>query len=121
MDLGNHTYSHLSLNKTPVDAYIADVALDETETAPLLASSGRRERWFRYPFLETGPTKETRARFEAWLGAHYYRVAPVTMENSDWQFSGPYDDAMARGVARQALRIQQQYLGFTRQIVAWYV
>lgn len=25
MDLGNHSYSHLSLTKTPVDAYIADV------------------------------------------------------------------------------------------------
>lgn len=121
MDLGNHTYSHLSLNKTPVDIYIADVLRDETATAPLLAIIGRRERWFRYPFLETGLTKETRSRFEAWLGAHGYRVAPVTMENSDWQFSGPYDDAMARGDARQALRIQQQYLGFTGQIVAWYV
>ena len=121
MDLGNHTYSHLSLNKTPVDAYIADVLRDETATAPLLATIGRHERWFRYPFLETGLTKQTRFRFEAWLGAHRYRVAPVTMENSDWQFSAPYDDAVACGDTQQALRIQQQYLGFTRQIVAWYV
>lgn len=33
MDLGNHTYSHLSLNTTTVDAYIADIARDEAETA----------------------------------------------------------------------------------------
>ena len=121
MDLGNHTYSHLSLNRTPVDVYMADVLRDETATAPMLATIGRHERWFRYPFLETGLTEATRSRFEAWLGTHGYRVAPVTMENSDWQFSGPYDEAMARGDARQALRIQQQYLGFTGQIVAWYV
>ena len=120
MDLGNHTYSHLSLNDVPVDAYIADVAHDEEATGPLLAAIGRRERWFRYPYLETGKTPEVRAAFERWLGAHGYRVAPVTMENADWQFSAPYDDALARSDARQARAIRHQYLTFTRRIVAWY-
>ncbi len=41
MDLGNHTYSHLSLTKTPVDAYIADVVRGETVTRWLLAARGR--------------------------------------------------------------------------------
>ena len=54
MDLGNHTYSHLSLRSTPVDAYIADVARGQLITAPLLAAHGKRERWFRHPYLETG-------------------------------------------------------------------
>lgn len=44
MDLGNHTYSHLSLNRTLVDTYIADALRDETATAPLLATIGRRKR-----------------------------------------------------------------------------
>ena len=120
MDLGNHTYSHPSLTKTPVEAYIADVARDETVTAPLLAARGRRERWFRYPFLETGTTQAVRTRFEGWLTEHGYRVAPVTMENSDWQFATLYDDAIARGDSAAAARIREQYLVFTRAIVAWY-
>lgn len=120
MDLGNHTYSHLSLNKTPVDAYIADVARDETVTAQLLAARSRRERWFRYPYLETGNTRDVRDRFESWLKKRRYRIAPVTMENSDWQFSGPYDDAIERGDAKDVQRIQEQYLAFTKRIVAWY-
>jgi peptidoglycan/xylan/chitin deacetylase (PgdA/CDA1 family) len=120
MDLGNHTYSHLSLNTTPVDAYIADVVRDETVTAPLLATHGKRERWFRYPYLETGETRDVRDRFESWLKKRGYRVAPVTMENSDWQFSGPYDDAVEQGNRREAIRIQSQYLKFTKRIVAWY-
>ena len=57
MDLGNHTYSHVSLNAVPVDAYIANIAQDEAQTGSLLAAQGRRERWFRYPYLETGPTR----------------------------------------------------------------
>jgi peptidoglycan/xylan/chitin deacetylase (PgdA/CDA1 family) len=121
MDLGNHTYSHLSLNTTTVDAYIADIARDEAETAPLLRARGRRERWFRYPYLETGRTLASRDQVAGWLARHGYRVAPVTMENSDWQFSAPYDDAMARGDAQEAERIRGQYITFTRDIVAWYM
>lgn len=120
MDLGNHTYSHPSLTKTPVETYIADVARDETVTAPLLAARGRRERWFRYPFLETGTTQAVRTRFEGWLSEHGYRVAPVTMENSDWQFATLYDDAIARGDTVAAARVRAEYLVFTRKIVAWY-
>jgi peptidoglycan/xylan/chitin deacetylase (PgdA/CDA1 family) len=120
MDLGNHTYSHLSLNTTSLDAYIADVVRGETETAPLLAAVGRRERWFRYPYLETGLSEAVRARFEGWLAGHRYRVAPVTMENSDWQFSAPYDAAVARGDRAEATRIRRGYLDFTQAIVGWY-
>ena len=120
MDLGNHTYTHVSLSTTPVDAYIADVVKGATVTGGLLAARGRRERWFRYPYLETGTSAETRRVFEAWLAGHGYRVAPVTMENSDWQFAAPYDDALARGDAAEAARIRQSYLRFTGAIVAWY-
>jgi peptidoglycan/xylan/chitin deacetylase (PgdA/CDA1 family) len=120
MDLGNHSYSHLSLDKTPVDAYIADVAKGQVETSKLLAARGRKERWYRYPYLETGLTIETRRRFEGWLHDHGYRIAPVTMENSDWEFAEPYDDALARGDARQAAYIRAAYLDFTAKIIAWY-
>ena len=121
MDLGNHTYSHLSLNATPAAAYVADIARGDVETGRLLAARGRRERWFRYPYLETGQTRASHDQVVRWLTAHRYRIAPVTMENSDWQFSAPYDDAVARGDAAAASRIRQQYLTFTRAIVAWYV
>ena len=121
MDLGNHTYAHVSLNTTPVEAYEADIARDETETQRLLTARGRREQWFRYPYLETGQTRASHDRVAAWLIGHHYRVAPVTMENSDWQFSAPYDDALARGDVTEAHHIRDQYLTFTRTIVAWYV
>lgn len=110
MDLGNPTFSPLSLNTTPVDAYIADVARGEMVTSPLLAAEGRRERWFRYPYLETGTTVAARATLEDWLRSRRYRVAPVTTENSDWQFSAPYDDAVERGDARGAAAIKHSTL-----------
>lgn len=121
MDLGNHTYSHLSLNTVTSDAYVADIARDETETGRLLGAIGRKERWFRYPYLETGPTREKRDSVVAWLTRNGYGIAPVTMENSDWQFAAPFDDAVAHGKLGEAHRIRERYLRFTRAAVAWYV
>lgn len=120
MDLGNHSYSHLAFDDTPVDDYIADVAKGETVTRMLLAARGRSERWYRHPYLQTGPTPEARARFEAWLAVHGYRIAPVSMENSDWQFADRYEDALARRDARGAAQVRRDYLDYTDRIVTWY-
>jgi peptidoglycan/xylan/chitin deacetylase (PgdA/CDA1 family) len=120
MDLGNHTYSHLSLTNTPVDAYIVDVERGETATRWLLAQRGRAPHWFRHPYLETGKSLEDRRKFETWLAEHGYRVAPVSMENSDWMFAYPYDDALSRHDQAAADHIKQEYLAFTAAVVPWY-
>jgi peptidoglycan/xylan/chitin deacetylase (PgdA/CDA1 family) len=120
MDLGNHSYSHLSLTKTPVDAYIADVARGERVTKVLLAARGRTERWYRHPYLETGATREAKQKFEQWLADHGYRVAPVSMENSDWMFAEVYDQALARGEHQRADHVRQEYLDYTARVVPWY-
>ena len=120
MDLGNHGYSHLSLNKTPLNTYIADVARGGIVTSGLLQLRGRTLHWFRYPYLETGLTAATRQAFEGWLRAHGYRVAPVTMENSDWMFAPPYDDALLRGNTAEVAHIRQSYLNYSAKAVSWY-
>jgi peptidoglycan/xylan/chitin deacetylase (PgdA/CDA1 family) len=120
MELGNHSYSHLSLSKTPIDAYIADVAHGEEVTRPLMTKRGLQERWYRHPYLETGTTAEARKQFETWLADHGYRVAPVTMENSDWQFADQYDKALAARDERRAVEIRNEYLTFSASMIAWY-
>ncbi len=120
MDLGNHGYSHLSLTVTPVADYIEDTARGDAVTKTLLAARGRRERWFRYPFLETGPTPAVRRTFEDWLAGAHYRVAPVTCENADYEFADPYDAALAAGDRRRARVIRREYIAFSAAAVAWY-
>lgn len=120
MELGNHTFSHPSLNTMPVDDYIADAAKGDAVTRRLDAAHGTAPRWFRYPFLETGPTRAIRDRFAAWLASDGYRVAPVTMENSDDIFAMVYDEALARHDRRDARRVRRDYLAFSRRIVPWY-
>jgi peptidoglycan/xylan/chitin deacetylase (PgdA/CDA1 family) len=120
MALGNHTYSHVSLSKTPVEDYIGETSRADGVLRPLLAARGRPLQWFRYPYLETGLTIEDRRTFETWLAAHGYRVAPVTMENSDYVFALPYDEAVLRRDSTEAARIKRAYLDHTARVVAWY-
>lgn len=119
MDLGNHTYSHPHFS-TDAAAEIADTAKGEVVTRALMAQRHRAPHWFRHPFLETGASDAARTTFEAWLTAHGYRVAPVSMENSDWLFALPYDEAVLKGDTAEAARIRKAYLDFTAEVVPWY-
>ncbi len=120
MDLGNHTFSHPSLNTLPVDDYIADAAKGDAVTKALDAAHGKTPRWFRFPFLETGPTLAIRDRFAAWLASDGYRVAPVTMENADDIFAMVYDEEIGRHDRRAAREVRREYVAFSRRIIPWY-
>jgi hypothetical protein len=65
-------------------------------------------------------TLEVQQGFEAWLKAHGYRVAPVTLENSDWMFAYPYDEAVLKGDRAGAERIRLEYVDYTAKCVVWY-
>ncbi len=120
MELGNHTFSHESPNGIRAKAYIEDIARGETVTRALLDERHLPLKWFRHPYLETGLPKAEKAAIDAWLAAHGYRIAPVTMEASDWMFAEPYDDAIARHDEARVKRIKAQYLDYTDRMVGWY-
>jgi peptidoglycan/xylan/chitin deacetylase (PgdA/CDA1 family) len=112
-ELGNHTFSHLSLQETPLPAFEEDVVRGETVTRWLLGRRGKTLRYFRHPFLRTGPTLETRKDFEGFLAARGYTVAPVTIENSDYVFSRVYSEAKTKGDAEGMRQTAEAYLRFT--------
>ncbi|MFC3069448.1 polysaccharide deacetylase family protein [Phenylobacterium soli] len=120
VELGNHTYSHGSPNKMGAEAYIADIARDDALLRQILAPAHRTPRWFRHPYLETGPTLADQRRIEAWLAANGYRIAPVTVVNSDDQFALPYDEAILKGDRGAAAAIQGEYLAYTAICLDWY-
>jgi peptidoglycan/xylan/chitin deacetylase (PgdA/CDA1 family) len=118
--LGNHTYDHGSLNEMALADYIADVQKNDDILQSLTPGRRPKPMWFRHPYLETGKTLESKRGFESWLATHGYRVAPVTMENTDWMFAYPYDEAVMKGDAAAARRIRLEYLDYTAKCVVWY-
>jgi len=87
LDLGNHSYSHPDLHRVPLGEFKSDVLRGEETTRQLLAEQARQPEFFRHPFLHTGTDLETKRSLEAFLAEHGYRVAPVTIDNSEWIFA----------------------------------
>jgi len=112
LELGNHTYSHRSLNKVPLDEFEADVVKGEPVTRRLLAEKGRTLRYFRHPFLQVGLELDKRRTFEKFLVERGYTVAPVTVDNDEWVFAAVYADALRRGESERAARVAAAYLDY---------
>ena len=67
-ELGNHTYSHMSLNQHPLRDWEDEVVQGEPVIRLLLAQHNMKLRYFRHPFLQTGRDLQTRRDAEAFLG-----------------------------------------------------
>ena len=117
--LGNHTYSHADLNTVPLEKYQEDVVRGERTYTRLMRGSAR-ERWFRHPYTHTGPTKEIKAGLDKFLAGRGYRVAPFTIENSDWLFSTAYARAKSAGDEALAGRVRDAYLAHTEAMLDWF-
>ena len=115
--LGNHTYSHPRLYDTPLPDYQADVLRGEVVTARLL---GERPRYFRHPYLNTGPDLETKEAFERFLAEEGYEVAPVTIDNDEWIYAFAYDKAEAAGDTALAARIGADYVRYMEEMFVFY-
>src|SRR5688572_29772158 len=109
-ELGNHTYSHLSASKVPVDQFQDDVVKGEVITRATLERYGRQLVWLRYPYLHSGATAETHQAIVDFLEKRKYRVAPVTVDYADYTFAGAYTRELRRGNIEVAERIKQAYL-----------
>ena len=112
-DLGNHTYSHPDLQRVPLEEYERDVLRGEPGIRELLAARGRAPRWFRHPLTHTGPTREVRGAFEAFLAEHGYAIAPFSIENADYIFDLLRRKAAGRGDTATVDRLRAAYVDYT--------
>jgi peptidoglycan/xylan/chitin deacetylase (PgdA/CDA1 family) len=109
-DLGNHTWSHPDLERTPLAAYLEDVDRGAAPIDSLLELRGRRLLWFRHPFLHAGDTPEKKAGLAAHLAENGWRVAPVTVDNQEWVYAYVYQAALARADTALTARVAAAYL-----------
>jgi peptidoglycan/xylan/chitin deacetylase (PgdA/CDA1 family) len=114
-ELGNHSHSHWSLNRVPLEDYQEDVIRAEREMEAILAA-GRKPRYFRHPMLHVGTDLETRRAFEAWLRTRGYEIAVVTMDNDDYIYAAAYAAALRRGEEDLARRLGEDYLRYMEEV-----
>lgn len=112
LELGNHTFSHSSLNRIELADYEADLLKGETITKELLKTKGREMRFFRHPFLQTGRTMEVKEKFDTFLEEHGYTIAPITFDNADYIFSRAYDIAFDRKDKKLMKQVGDAYVPY---------
>ena len=119
MDLGNHTYSHPDFNSLTVDEFRNDIIRGETTVKRLMAPRAPHTpsvaggMFFRHPMTHTGDTREKKHAIEAFLAARGYRIAPHTIENSDFIFNVLYVRAQAAGDRALVNRLRDAYVELT--------
>lgn len=115
MNIGSHTWSHMSLTDNAPEAFEHEIELNE----PALAEYGgtRDWHWFRYPFLWEGDTVEKRRAVRAYLHVHGYRVAQVSLDFEDYAWNDAYARCSAKHDEASIEWLKQSYLETAKEYV----
>ncbi len=113
--LGNHAYSHPSLNDLTPEQFEADVAKNEPVLSKLMA--GEDWHWFRYPFLWEGDTLEKRHAARAYLQQNGYQIAQVSMDFEDYLWNAPYARCVAKQDSQSIEGLRASYLATADQYI----
>ncbi len=120
LELGNHTFSHVNLEKIPIEAYEEDVIRGETVTRLLLNQKNMKLRYFRHPQLFTGLTVEYQNALAAFLKKRGYTVAPVTIDNVDYVFAYTYYKAKQRGDTKTMSLVGEAYIPYIEKMFEFF-
>src|SRR5271163_1436704 len=106
--VGNHTYSHMDLEQNTAEAFERDI--EENEPALELLEAKDNWHWLRYPYLHEGDTVEKRRTVRAYLKAHGYRIAQVTLDWEDYLWNTAYARCVAKNDAKSIEWLRSSYL-----------
>ena len=116
--LGNHTWSHMDLNKHSVEEYEADIVKNESPLASLMGNENWH--WFRYPFLWEGDTLVKRHAIREFIRTRNYRIAQVTMDFEDYLWNAPYARCVAKDDHKSIAWLRSTYLSTADQYLSLY-
>ena len=113
MTLGNHTFSHRNFNDLTIDQFQDEIIKGEVITRLLMEPHKPYQLYLRHPMTHAGDTRQKKEAIEAFVTARGYRIAPHTIENSDFVFNVPYAQALQNGDSALAERLLESYLDYT--------
>ena len=110
--LANHGWSHGSVDEATPAEYEQEIARNE----PLLErlGGGTDWRWYRYPYLHEGENPSRRDAIRTILARSGYRIASVTMDFGDWQWTAPFARCRDSGDEAAIVELEKLYLAAAR-------
>ena len=119
-DLGNHFYSHADVDTLSVDQIEQEITKGELMLGPVLKEKGRTPQFLRFPYNHTGDTKEKHDAIAAFMAEHGYRLAPCTIDSTDYEFNVTYTLALERKDEAMAAKVRTAYIAYTAAEIDWY-
>jgi len=115
--MGNHTWSHPSLDKSSAKKYIHNIV----ENQPLLEKIDPQGdwHWFRYPYLEEGDTLAKRDAVRDYLLGHQYKIAEVNLDFGDYMWNDAYARCAAKNDAAAIASLQDSYLATADEYITY--
>ncbi|GAB3033178.1 polysaccharide deacetylase family protein [Oleiagrimonas citrea] len=120
LELGNHTATHVDLHAVGKQAFENDILACDAVLRPLLAKRDLQPHWFRHPYLRTGRTLQDKAAIKTFLTRHGYRIAPVTITDSDWIWAAAYAKALDSGDTAMQAKLRAQYVPYLLRMVHYF-
>lgn len=107
LTLGNHTYTHNSLDRMSADSYIADIERADVALNPVMT----QPKYFRFPYLAEGHG-DKKQKVRDYLAANNYIIAPVTIDSKDYEFNAQYYRIPYRQRAQKLNEFKKRYLAY---------
>jgi len=104
--LGNHTFSHYDYNTVAFEKYTKDIE----KCFDLLAPYDIQKKFFRFPYLAEGNSKEKVESIYSFFNKNQITPVPVTIFCSDVKFSKDFERAYSKNDKKEMDRIADEYL-----------
>lgn len=116
--IGNHSYSHYSLNAATTDLsqFIEDTQRAELILKPLTGWTAR----LRFPYLKEGDSVEKRDGLRHWLAAQHYQSGAVSIDASDWYYNQKYLALLKDNETEKIQRLKQAYIAHLLDRASYY-
>jgi peptidoglycan/xylan/chitin deacetylase (PgdA/CDA1 family) len=107
LTIGNHTYTHRSLQALSAQQYIEDIERADVKLGRVMTEP----KYFRYPYLAEGKG-EKKQQVLAYLNEHQYTVAPVTIDSKDYEFNAQFYKIPYSKRAQSLHQFKKRYLAY---------
>lgn len=114
--IGNHTYDHGPLYRVGPAAFIESIAKAE----PLLRDFSTFRKWFRFPQLKEGKTREARDAVRDYLERSGYRNGHVTIDASDWYYDQRLRQKLGETPSFDVSRFREPYVSHILERARYY-
>ncbi|MBL0327851.1 MAG: prolyl oligopeptidase family serine peptidase [Bacteroidetes bacterium] len=118
--LGNHTYSHLRYSDVEFDKFKKDIEKGGVMLHQLANKFNKPVDYFRFPYNDLGIDSIHQIKMDSLLSTMNYKIAPFTVESSDWQFNAIYEYYISNSKFEEANKIGELYVSKTIEYIHFF-